>query len=159
MRGYQSRRKPVVENLESRRLLAANVAPSLDAGILTILGSNKKDVVYVSGDATQMTVSVNKQSFTFNTADVTEIDIDGSRGNDWIWIDDAVTANAVIHGGDGNDRIHGGGGSDTITGDRGNDRINGGAGNDTINGGDGNDWIFADDCDDVAHGDSGNDRH
>src|SRR5438477_9001481 len=143
MRGYQSRRKLFVENLESRRLLAANAAPSLDAGIMTLIGSNKNDVIHVSGDATQLTVSVGQQSFTFNTADVTEIDIDGGRGNDWIWVDDAVTANAVIHGGDGNDHLYGGGGNDTINGDRGNDRIYGGAGNDTINGDAGNDWVFA----------------
>ena len=41
-------------------------------------------------------------------------EIVGSRGNDWIWVDDTVTANAVIHGGDGNDHIHGGGGNDTV---------------------------------------------
>jgi Ca2+-binding RTX toxin-like protein len=157
MRGYQSRRRLQLENLENRRLLAQNVAPSLDAGILTVLGSNKNDVVYVSGDATQLTVSVNKQSFTFNTADVTEIDIDGGRGNDWIWVGDAVTANAVIHGGDGNDRIHGGGGNDTITGDKGNDRIDGGAGDDTINGGAGNDHVFGGAGNDQLFGDAGHD--
>jgi len=158
MRGYPSRRKLFLEQLESRQLLAANVGPSLDAGILTVMGTNKNDSVFVSVSGTDLTVTVNKQSFTFNSADVTEIDIDGGRGNDQIWVDDAVTANSVLHGGDGNDRVHGGGGNDTITGDKGNDRISGGSGNDSLSGGVGNDWVWGDAGDDIAHGDAGNDH-
>src|SRR5438309_1695461 len=107
MRGYTSRRKLFLERLESRQLLAAIVSPTLDAGVLTVTGTDKNDSVFVSVSGAELTVSFNKQSFTFSTADVTEIDIDGGRGNDQIWVDDAVTANAAIHGGDGNDRIHG----------------------------------------------------
>ena len=158
MRNNLSRRRLFLESLESRQLLAGIVSPTLDAGVLTVTGTNKNDSVYISVTDTELNVSVNGQSITFNTADITAIDIDGGRGNDRIWVDVAVTANAVIHGGDGNDRLHGGGGSDTITGDKGNDRIYGGAGNDTISGGNGNDWVWADDGDDVAHGDAGNDH-
>jgi Ca2+-binding RTX toxin-like protein len=135
------------------------VAPAtLDAGVLTVAGTNKNDWISIGVADTLLTVTYNKQSFQFNTSDVTEIDIDGGRGNDWIWVDNAVLANAVIHGGDGNDRIQGGGGNDTIFGDKGNDRLHGGAGNDTISGGAGNDWAWGDDGNDVVHGDFGNDH-
>jgi len=162
MRGNQSRRKLFVENLESRLLLTADHGgghnmPTLDAGVLTLSGSGKNDQIVVSVD-TQLTVSFNKQTFQYNTADVTEIHIDGGGGNDSIWVDDTVLVAATIDGGNGNDRIHGGGGDDTILGGRGNDRINGGGGIDTINGDAGNDWVWGDDGDDVVHGDAGNDH-
>src|SRR5438067_13238611 len=155
MRGYSLRRKLFLESLESRRLLAANVSPTLDAGVLTVTGTNKNDAIYVSVADTQLTVSFNRQSFTFNTADVSEIDIDGGRGNDQISVDTAVTANALIHGGDGNDRIRGGGGNETITGDKGNDRLNGCGGNDTTSGGAGHELAAADARHGTAHGDAG----
>src|SRR4051794_13549540 len=104
MRGYQSRRRLFLENLESRNLLAA-AAANLDAGVLTLEGSNKNDVIHVSAADTQLTVSLNKQTFQFSTADVTEIHIDGGGGNDWIWVDNTVLAGATIDGGNGNDRV------------------------------------------------------
>jgi Ca2+-binding RTX toxin-like protein len=157
MRGNQSRRRLFVENLETRRLLAAAHA-DLDAGVLTLSGGGQNDQIQVSGDNTLLTVSFNKQTFDFNTADVTEIHIDGGNGNDWIWVDESVTVGAMINGGHGNDRVHGGGGDDTILGDKGNDRLSGGGGMDTISGGGGNDWAWGDDGEDVVHGDHGNDH-
>jgi len=157
MRGYQSRRRLFVEDLETRRLLAA-VSATLDAGVLSVSGSNKNDQIHVSVANTQTTVTVNQRSYDFNTADVTEIHIDGGGGNDWVWVDDAVLAGATIDGGNGNDRLHGGGGGDTISGGKGNDRLSGGLGNDTIDGDEGNDWVWGDDGDDVVHGDAGNDH-
>jgi Ca2+-binding RTX toxin-like protein len=158
MRGYQSRRRLFVEPLESRRLLAAMHADLDASGVLTLAGTGKSDRIEIGGDSTQLTVSFNKQSFQFNTADVTGINIDGGGGNDWIWVDDNVLVDAVLSGSAGNDRIHGGGGNDTISGGKGNDRLSGGAGNDTISGGAGNDWVWGDDGDDVVHGDAGNDH-
>lgn len=157
MRGYQSRQRLFVENLESRRLLTAAHA-DLDAGVLSVSGTGKNDQIQVSVADTQLTVSFNKQTFQFNTADVTEIHIDGGGGNDWIWVDGTVLVKAMINGGAGNDRIQGGGGDDTIRGDKGNDRLHGGGGIDTLSGGAGNDWVWGDDGDDVVHGDVGNDH-
>src|SRR5262245_57562521 len=113
MRTYRSQRKFSLENLESRRLLASASA-DLDAGVLTISGNGKNDWIQVGVADTQLTVSFNKQSFQFDTAEVTSIHIDGGGGNDWIWVDDTVEAGATIYGGAGNDRIHGGGGDDVI---------------------------------------------
>jgi Ca2+-binding RTX toxin-like protein len=158
MRGNHSRRRLFVENLESRRLLAAAQLELDPAGVLNISGNGKNDWIQVSMVNTTLTVTFNKHSQDFDATAVTGIHIDGGSGNDWIWVDDGVLVGAVIDGGNGNDRIHGGGGDDTITGGKGNDRIHGGGGIDTINGGAGNDWIWGDDGDDVAHGDAGNDH-
>src|SRR5262245_33486410 len=158
MRGSQSRRKLFVESLESRRLLHGGghdlPTPTLDAGVLSIAGSSRNDQIHVSVADTQLTVSFGKQSFEFNTAEVTEIHIDGGNGNDWIWVDDSVLVAAIINGGKGNDRIHSGGGDDTITGDKGNDRLMGGAGIDTMRGGSGKDWTWGGDGDDVIKGEA-----
>jgi len=160
MRGHPSRRTLLVENLESRRLLAP-VHADLDAGVLSISGSGKNDQIQVgvdSVDNTLLNVTVDGQSAQFNVADVAEIHIDGGSGNDSIWVDGSVLVKAVIDGGNGNDRIHGGGGDDMIAGDNGNDRLWGGGGVDTMSGGKGNDWMWGDDGDDVMHGDAGNDH-
>src|SRR5262245_49205469 len=85
MRGYQSRRKLIVENLESRRLLAP-VHADLDAGVLSVSGTGANDQINVSVDtvdSTQLNVTVGGQFVQFNLADVTEIHIDGGSGNDW----------------------------------------------------------------------------
>ena len=156
MRTSHHRRHLVLESLENRRLLAADV--QLDGNILTVDGSNKNDRIFLSVVNTDLNVTVNKQTFTFASADVTSIEIDGSKGNDWITIDGSVSVDAFINGGAGNDRVIGGGGNDTILGDKGNDRLRGGGGNDTISAGGGNDHVWGDDGDDIAHGDGGNDH-
>jgi Ca2+-binding RTX toxin-like protein len=156
MRGYQSRRRPFVEHLESRRLLAAATAEVDDLGVLTILGSGKNDSIQLSMAGTALTLSFNKQVFEFDSA-LTGIYIDGGGGNDRIWVDDGVTVGAVINGGLGNDRIHGGGGSDTIHGDKGNDWLWGGSGDDVVHGDAGNDHLFGGAGLDQLYGDAGQD--
>src|SRR5688572_18176301 len=99
-----------VEALENRRLLAADV--SLDANVLTIDGSNKRDRIIVTVENTDLIVTLNKKDFTFTASDVTSIVIDGGKGNDWISIDGSLAFGAAINGGAGNDRITGGGGDD-----------------------------------------------
>ena len=167
MRALPMRRRLHLEQLENRRLLAADLA-TLDplTKVLTIEGTNKNDSISVNLVETlvdnvvesNVTVTVNKRDYQFVSADVSEIVINGQNGNDWIWIADTVLANATINGGFGNDRVKGGGGDDTIIGDKGNDRLRGGAGNDSISGGAGNDWAWGDDGDDTVHGDWGNDH-
>ena len=150
------RRRLLVESLENRRLLAGDV--TLDGNLLTIEGSHKSDRITITAADTDLTVTLNKKSFTFAATDVDSIVINGDKGNDWISIDAAVTTAAQIDGGAGNDRITGGGGDDTILGDKGNDRLTGGGGNDTVNAGSGNDWVWGGDGNDVVHGDAGNDH-
>jgi Ca2+-binding RTX toxin-like protein len=161
MRGYHARRRLFLENLESRRVLAAAGVNFDEAtGLLSITSNGKNDWIQISQTDTNLVVTFNKQTSEHDLAEVTVtgIQIDSGAGNDWIWIDDSVEVNAVINGGNGNDRIKGGGGDDTILGDKGNDRVWGGAGNDNVNGGAGNDWLWGDDGDDVMHGDAGHDH-
>jgi len=161
MRGHQSRRGLYVEQLESRRLLAAGNgggAADLDVnGLLSISSKGRNDWIQVSSSGTALTVTVNKQTFEFVTTDVTGISIDGGAGNDRIMLDESVTVGAVINGGSGNDRIQGGGGSDTISGDRGNDWVWGGSGDDIVHGDAGNDHLFGGAGLDQLFGDAGQD--
>ena len=167
MRALPIRRRLRLEQLENRRLLANDLA-TLDetTKVLTIEGTNKNDSISVGLVETttagvvgsNITVTVNKREYQFASDGVNAIVINGRNGNDWIWIEDTVTANATINAGLGNDRVKGGGGNDTIFGDKGNDRLRGGAGNDIISGGVGNDWAWGDDGDDTVHGDVGNDH-
>jgi hypothetical protein len=167
MRTRPIRRRLRLEQLENRRLLAADLA-TYDplTKILTIEGTNKSDRITVTQvetvvenvTQTNVTVAVNKFSYDFANVELSQIIINGQNGNDWIWIADTVLANATINAGFGNDRVKGGGGNDTILGDKGNDRLHGGLGDDNISGGAGNDWAWGDDGDDTVHGDWGNDH-
>ncbi|BAU09732.1 GLUG domain-containing protein [Leptolyngbya sp. NIES-3755] len=89
---------------------------------------------------------------------VNSIEGNGGAGNDAILLDDSVTVNATLRGGDGNDRLRGGVGNDNIFGGLGNDQLTGGAGNDTIEGEDGNDQLIGGEGEDTLRGGAGNDN-
>jgi Ca2+-binding RTX toxin-like protein len=107
---------------------------------------------------------------------VERIYIDSRHGNDYIIIDDLVTANSTILGGQGDDYIETGSGKNLVFGDRGhdtiisglsedtldgeedNDLIRGGGGNDSIFGGSGDDDIEAGDGDDTVEAGANDDR-
>jgi Ca2+-binding RTX toxin-like protein len=166
-------RRVGLEQLESRQLLAIAVTPE---GVLTVTGTNKSDRIGLVLSASDIQVTINKQSLAIPLAGLTGIDIAGLKGNDRITIDPAITLPATIDGGAGNDRIHSGGGNDTIHGGRGNDRIDGGAGedllfgengndrlagglgNDELDGGAGNDWLLGGDGNDILKGQWGVDH-
>jgi Ca2+-binding RTX toxin-like protein len=166
-------RRGGLEQLESRQLLAIDVTP---AGVLTVTGTNKSDRIGLVLSASDIQVTLNKQSMAIPLAGLTGIDIAGLNGNDRIRIDPAITLPATIDGGAGNDRIYSGGGNDTIRGGRGNDRIDGGAGedllfgengndrltgnlgNDELDGGAGNDWLLGGDGNDILAGQWGVDH-
>jgi hypothetical protein len=152
-----------IETLDQRRLLAAD--PVLDAGLLAITGTPGNDRIVVSlaaNDPTTLDVRVNRQSFSFKVADVTDhVRINALRGNDRITVSNvngAVTLDFEVYGGTGNDRISTDAGDDTLSGGAGNDMANGGAGNDMLNGDLGNDRLNGQDGDDRVTGGSGNDR-
>jgi Ca2+-binding RTX toxin-like protein len=146
-----------MEALERRALLAGDLA-TLQDGLLSVQGTSHGDTIMVDLSATQLTVKVNDQAFSFNAADVTRIKIDAGDGNDWVKVGDAVLADAFINLGRGDDMGHGGGGNDTLCGDIGNDRLYGGLSNDRLYGQSGNDWCWGGDGDDVAQGNYGNDH-
>ena len=156
--------------------MLASALATLDAGALTVLGTNKNDTIRVDLELDQLRVVVNKLTYHFNAADVTSLSINALNGNDRVYVSDAVLIDAVINGGQGNDQLRGGGGNDTLVGEAGNDKLDGGMGddvlsgdaghdrlaggegNDTLNGGFGHDHLSGDAGDDVLHGEAGHDR-
>jgi Ca2+-binding RTX toxin-like protein len=173
------RRRIGFEQLESRRVLAGNLQSGLaeiNAGRLEVFGSNKSDSILVSSDGTSIAVKINEQSYSFASADITSIAIDGRKGNDRLEVDESISLPSIIRGDEGNDRLYGGSGSDLLDGGRGNDRIWGrdgedtiyahhgndsawgGLGNDILFAGAGNDSLAGGDGDDVLHGETGKDR-
>ena len=159
-------RRPYLESLENRRLLAKlggggnphqGDPIEVIGGVLTIVGTSKSDRIAVSSDGTNVTATFNKDTTTFLLTDFTSISIDGAGGNDRIDITGSFTGAATITGGSGNDRIQGGGGIDTITGDAGNDWLRGGGGDDAINAGAGNDHVFGELGNDALLAGAGND--
>ena len=139
---------------------------TLSSGVLTIQGTGDADNIAVGRKKTSLLVTVNGQTQTFATGDVTKLVIVGLGGNDKIGLAAVVTRAANIDGGAGDDVIVGGAGNDTINGGEGNNSILGGAGDDrlaagsgadTISGGDGRDRISGLGGNDSLSGDGGRD--
>ncbi|MHC4876658.1 MAG: calcium-binding protein [Planctomycetota bacterium] len=155
MRRTQRRRAAIqlpTEALESRLLLSA----TLDAGTLTIEGTEDNDRIRVVNVDDNLVVVVNGERTEFSSADVTSIEISAGEGKDRISLA-RVEQSALVDGGDGNDRIIGGNGDDTLNGGAGRDRIHGRGGSDLIDGGDGADMIVGNAGDDVLTGGNGRD--
>ena len=118
---------------------------------LDIVGTNNKDTITVTksgssqGKAVVKINGVNKGTFSFTGS----ILVYGEAGNDNISIDSAITRNAYIWAGDGDDTVNGGGGNDFIFGQAGNDSLNGNGGRDILIGGDGTDQLNGGAGDDV----------
>ena len=83
--------------------------------------------------------------------------INAGSGDDQIFIDDSVSANLLLAGGDGQDFIFGGGGNDIILGGDGADLIRAGAGSDIVIGGNGDDNIEGQSGGDILIGQQGDD--
>ena len=146
------------EPLESRRLLTA----TLNAGVLTIIGTNRSDHIEVirRDDDGQVRVEINNAVARFRFGDVNRIHISGLGGHDFIEYsgrDGGLYFPSNVSGGKGNDTIGTGLGDDTISGGNGHDRIEANSGEDLIAGGNGNDFIEAGYGHDTLRGDAGND--
>ncbi|MGF0538175.1 DUF5801 repeats-in-toxin domain-containing protein, partial [Agrobacterium sp. ES01] len=92
---------------------------------------------------------------TYTTSEITLIEIEGGKGNDFLQGSDAQ--GDKISGGDDNDWISGLGGDDDISGGNGNDEIWGGEGDDLIRGDWGQDTIYGDAGDDTIYAGGDND--
>ncbi|WP_377278828.1 DUF5801 repeats-in-toxin domain-containing protein [Rhizobium sp. R86522] len=110
----------------------ANASLGLDS-VEHFIGTNGDDVILLPK--------------SYSTSEITQIRIDGGRGNDILQGSNAQADD--IRGGFDNDTISGLGGDDTLYGNEGDDKIWGGDGNDVIDGGAGNDTLY---------GNAGNDR-
>jgi hypothetical protein len=151
--------RPRFEFLESRRVLAHGGFVGLDdAGLLSVVGTSKKDRIEVSFENDEFVVSLNGKKESFAGASVLSLSIDGKSGNDSITLADSVLLDALIYGGNGHDTIRGGGGNDWIYGGNGHDWADGGLGDDWLDGAQGHDTLSGGDGDDTLEGGVGHDK-
>jgi Ca2+-binding RTX toxin-like protein len=140
---------PLFQQLEERRLLSAAV----NAGILTVIGSNASDTISVglnATDNTKLDVNINgtTSSFALLNADttpaITGIMVSGGNGDDKITIDQTnggIAIPATLIGGNGQDSLTGAAGNDVLQGGNGKDVLSGGDGDDNLSGGNGKDSL------------------
>src|SRR5436190_17848978 len=130
---------PLIERLESRRLLDATVVA--ENNVLTITGTEADEAINVQLSGDSYLVDINGTVTPIAAASVTSISASAMAGNDTITIDSTVTIPTTLSGGDGDDNLLGGAGPDAISGDAGNDALSGNDGNDSLSGGDGDDLL------------------
>jgi Ca2+-binding RTX toxin-like protein len=139
---------PVFQSLEERRMLSASV----QAGVLTVVGTDANDTISVglnATDNTKLDVNLNGTVSSFallnaGTAAITGINISGGNGDDKISIDQTnggITLPVTLSGGNGQDSLSGGAGNDVLSGGNGTDVLAGGDGNDSLSGGNGKDML------------------
>jgi Ca2+-binding RTX toxin-like protein len=134
----------MLEILESRRMLSASPSAShghdhphgppaaiAHGANLVIQGTKGNDVISVAiADATHLAVTVNGTTTNIPSTKLKHIIVNGRQGNDIITVDAAVTINAVLIGGPGNDTLVGGGGNDVLIAGPGTNTLTGGPGAD-----------------------------
>jgi len=172
----------LVENLESRRLLAVTALHF--HGALQVWGDSGNNGISVEKSGSNLLVKAYISGaystiYTAPDADVSIIYIQGFAGLDTISVNNNVTDKVVAYGGAGNDYIKGGGGqnelwghgnapsipgSDPASDDSSADYILGGTGYNILRGQKGNDTLFSqmdgsttDANYDIMRGDDGND--
>lgn len=169
-------RKPRLESLESRQLMAADISFSSFNGVdyMTIRGTAEADNIalseFVWGSSSYVRVQETpegalKSSFRyFNMKNLDAVMFYGGNGDDhfvnntdlqvYAW---GQKGNDTLEGGSGNDYLDGGSDNDTLIGGAGNDELKGGYGNDVLMGDSGNDKLFGGRGDDDLYGGSNND--
>ena len=144
--------------------------PKLQNGLLSVAGTSANDAITLrlqNGQPGTLLVDIvndGTAEFSFNRADVKDIEVDAKSGDDSVTIDESngiFTDNipTTIDGGSGDDRLVGGSGAETLVGGSGNDSIDGKRGNDVVRMGAGDDSFVWDpgDGSDVVDGQSGTD--
>jgi hypothetical protein len=126
----------LVESLESRELLAAGVAvtvePSLDsADALFVSGTRQADTIHIRRDGRKLIVNDGQRDRVFR-GPFSSISIEGRAGADRIRLARNVDVPAVLHGGGGCDTLAGGRGDDSLYGQAGRDVLIGRLGDDTL---------------------------
>jgi Ca2+-binding RTX toxin-like protein len=162
----------MMEVLEGRMLLSA----TLSHGVLTIKGSNKRDIMSVTfapqaDKRIQYAESLGNRGSPlkyFARKAVKKIVLSALGGDDLVLINFANSAIAAkLDMGAGNDQLTmfnpgnttvlGGAGNDTLSGGAGKDLMDGGAGNDAIQSHEGNDTLIGGPGQDLLYGGFGND--
>ena len=130
-------------------------------GTLHVVGSNTEDdqvFVRESSGVLEVFASFNNDNpFTFDLADVNDIQIRTRGGDDRVVVSHSVDFGVTIDGGSDNDALRGGSGDDLIFGGTGNDMLAGQDGNDKLLAGEGTDDLFGGRGDDVLVAGADND--
>src|ERR1700712_5540766 len=94
-----------LENLESRRLLAATAALN-DNDQFVVTGTDAGETITISLDSAGTNVQASVDGTVVGTAavaDVRGISVDAGAGDDTVTVDADITFRVGVHGGDGND--------------------------------------------------------
>jgi uncharacterized protein YkwD len=97
----------------------AKVTPILRDGVLTVLGTSRRDLIILRKLAGQLTVA----GKSFPSRRVKRIVIATEGGGDVVWVGHHVRQPCKIFAGAGNDWVHVGGGPTEIYGDGGHDAV------------------------------------
>jgi phospholipase C len=106
-------------------------------------GSDHIEIAPAGQGQIEVTINSIKLDETFDTSQISRIEIWGQGGNDHIEIDPSVLIPTMIFAGDGNNHIQTGDGNTVVVGGAGNNHIDGGAGRDILIAGSGNAQIDA----------------
>ncbi|MCU0961341.1 MAG: M10 family metallopeptidase C-terminal domain-containing protein [Pirellulaceae bacterium] len=128
---------PLLEPLESRRLLSVTAFYVAQSNLLGVVGDAADNTIEISRDVGG-NILVNGGSVSISggsptVANTSLIEVFGEGGNDNVVLNEANGAlpRANLYGGDGNDTLTGASGNDTLIGGPGDDMLTGAAGNDT----------------------------
>jgi hypothetical protein len=162
---WQLLESAILETLEDRQMMSA--APvgsvSLDtAGVLTVNSDpSRSNNVFVdfSKDGKQIQVHSDQMASSFQIGKVKKIVVNGTKYNDYLYIDPRISIPSDIHSEDGDDTIHSSGGNDnTIVTGNGNDLVFGHGYTELIQVGDGNSTVLGGPGDDTIKTGNGNDN-
>ena len=179
MRASKRNRLRALESLETRQMMAADIA--LNNGVLEIEGTSYNDIIEIRFHEDHVHVEA-EQGFsdrnrTYSIEDINRIEIRGNAGDDQVHLfvddlDNGITLNQIdleFLGGDHNDTLlnetdiptwaDGGNHHDTLVGGWGNDVLLGGSGNDTLEGKGGNDTLEGGLGNDNLEGGTGDDTY
>ncbi len=143
-----------LELLESRRLLSV----TLEAGVLTVTGTEQADQLAVGRSTTMIVVNDNGTSSEWDPAQVQSIVVNALGGNDQVGVMRPVMKPLTANGGAGDDALRGSHGREKLNGEAGNDRLFGGGGGDALDGGADNDTFVGGAGPDRMLGGDGDDR-
>jgi len=159
-------RRPKLEPLEVRRLLATGIFWNPSEQAVVIRGTPGNDVasVRVDGVVSTVTLTTPEGNFFNRFPGVQRVEFHGEAGDDDFSNSGALPSRAfggegndVFSGGDADDYFEGGPGEDNLAGYLGDDWLDGGADNDSLRGGLGDDVLLGGAGDDGLAGVTGND--
>lgn len=125
--------------------------------IVTLVGDDSRNDFDVWESGERLYARLDGQTQIFTASNVSAIRIYGQGGDDDASVASSVEVDALISGGDGDDRLFGGSGDDHLLGGEGNDRLYGNDGDDTLEGEAGNDRLYGHDGFDRLFGNGGDD--